>query len=214
MKTIWVAGGSGLVGGELVKQVLDDGAFETVIAVGRRPLSIERLKLKQAKVDFASPASFDALEAPEAAFCSLGTTIKRAGSQEAFRAVDHDAVVTFAKAARQKGARVFVHVTALGADAKSSVFYNKVKGEVEKAVEGLGFPSVYVLQPSILDGDREESRPMERVGLAVGRALGPLLGKYRPTPAKAVAAAMVDAAKHAEPGAHVVDAEEILRFAR
>jgi uncharacterized protein YbjT (DUF2867 family) len=214
MKTIWLAGGTGLVGGELLSLLLDDSAFESVIAVGRRPLSKQHPKLQQAIVDFGNPGTLDALDAPEAAFCCLGTTIKRAGSREAFRAVDHDAVVAFAKAARSKGARVFVHVTALGADARSATFYNRVKGEAEAAVAALGYDSVYALRPSILDGDREESRPLERAGLVVGRALGPLLGKYRPTPARAVAAAMIDASKRAVPGVHVVDAGEILRFAR
>jgi uncharacterized protein YbjT (DUF2867 family) len=211
MKTIWLAGGSGLVGGELLKLLLDDVEYERVIAVGRRPLATAHPKLHQAIVDFGAASAFDA---PEAAFCCLGTTLKRAGSREAFRAVDHGAVVAFAKAARQKGARVFLHVTALGADARSATFYNRVKGEAEADVAALGFDSVYALRPSLLDGEREESRPLERAGLAVGRALAPLLGKYRPTPARAVAAAMIDACKRAEPGVHVVDAGEILRFAR
>jgi uncharacterized protein YbjT (DUF2867 family) len=214
MKTIWVAGGSGLVGGELVKLLLADDAFEAVLAVGRRRLPLDRLKLQQATVDFAAPATFAGLAAPEAAFCCLGTTIARAGSREAFRAVDHDAVVTFARAAREKGARVFLHVTALGADPRASVFYNAVKGEVEAAVAALGYASVYALRPSILDGDRADSRPMERVGLALGRALGPLLGKYRPTPATAVAKALVASCKRAEPGVHVLEATELQKYAR
>lgn len=214
IKTLWLAGGTGLVGGELLKLLLDDGDVETVIAVGRRPLATTHPKLRQATVDFAAPNAFDALDAPDAALCCLGTTIKRAGSREAFRAVDHDAVVTFARAARNKGARAFLHVTAIGADARSAVFYNRVKGEAEASVAALGFDSVYALRPSILDGEREESRPFEKIGLGVTRALGPLLGKYRPTPARAVAAAMVDACKRAEPGVHVVDAGEILRFSR
>lgn len=214
MNTTWISGASGLVGGELLTQLLADNDFATVIAAGRRPLSTKHLKLRQATVDFADPRTFADLDPPDAAFCCLGTTIKRAGSREAFRAVDHDAVVTFAKAARDKGARVFVHVTALGADARSAVFYNQVKGETEADVAALGYESVYALRPSILDGDRAESRPGERIGLAVGRALGPILGKYRPTPARAVAAAMIDAAKRGRPGVHVVDAKEILRFSR
>lgn len=213
-KTLWLAGGSGLVGGELLKLLLDDDACERVIAVGRRSLSTAHPKLQQALVDFGAANAFDALDAPDAALCCLGTTLKRAGSREAFRAVDHDAVVAFAAAARRKGARVFLHVTAIGADPRASTFYNQVKGEAEADVAALGFESVYAFRPSLLDGEREESRPLERAGLAVGRALGPLLGKYRPTPARAVAAAMIDAEKRAEPGVHVVDAGEILRFSR
>jgi uncharacterized protein YbjT (DUF2867 family) len=209
VKTVWVAGGSGLVGGELVQLLLGDGAFERVIAAGRRPLPLQHEKLRSATVDFADPASFEALDAPDAAFCCLGTTIKKAGSPEAFRGVDHGAVLGFAKAALARGARVFLHVTALGADAGSRALYNRVKGEVEEAVAELGFESVYTFRPSILDGEREESRPLERVGLAVGRALAPLLGKYRPTRARAVAEAMVASCQKREPGVHVID-----RFAR
>src|SRR6185369_15369291 len=135
------------------------------------------------------------------------------GSRPAFRAVDHDAVVAFARAAREAGARAFVHVTALGADPGSPFFYNAVKGEVEASVARLGFERVVALRPSLLDGPRVERRPAERASLAVARALGPLLGKYRPTPASAVAAAMIAAAKEAKPGVHVIGARDILESA-
>jgi uncharacterized protein YbjT (DUF2867 family) len=214
MKTTWVAGASGLVGGELLRLLLADDDVATVVAVGRRELPLEAPKLRQVTVDFAAPATLGTLDAPDAAFCCLGTTIKRAGSREAFRAVDHDAVVAFARTARDRGAGVFLHVTALGADRTSSIFYNAVKGDVEAAVAALGFPSVYVARPSILDGERAESRPFERAGLAVARALGPVLGKYRPTPATAVAAALVASCKRPEPGVHVLDAADLQRFAR
>lgn len=211
IETVWVAGGSGLVGTELLKLLLADEGVRAVVAVGRRRLALEHAKLQQAVVDFAAPSGLDVLPAPEAAFCTLGTTIKQAGSKEAFRAVDFDAVVAFAKAARTRGARAFVHVTALGADARSMVFYNAVKGQVEDAVADLGFDRVVALRPSFLDGERAESRPGERVALAVGRTLGPLLGKYRPTPVSAVAAAMLEAARADEPGRHVMEANAILR---
>ena len=214
-KTVWIAGGSGLVGGELLKKLLADDAFGRVISVGRKTLSLNHLKLTQATVDFTDPAAFAALPAPDAAFSCLGTTIKKAGSKEAFRAVDHDAVLTFAKAAKARGARVFLHVSSMGADSRSGMFYQAVKGQTEEALAGLGFDSVVALQPSILDGDRPDSRPLESLGLSIGRALGPLLGKYRPTPARAVAAAMVAAWKADQRGARVIEAKEIWeRFAR
>lgn len=142
-------------------------------------------------------------------FSCLGTTIKKAGSREAFRKVDHDAVRHLAVAAEGKRARTFVHVSALGADPRSRVFYNSVKGEIEQEVARLGFRSIYALRPSILDGDREESRPAERLGLIVARVLGPLLGKCRPTPVENVARVMVASAKAAVPGVHVLEAEAI-----
>jgi uncharacterized protein YbjT (DUF2867 family) len=213
MATAWLAGGSGLVGGALLRRLLQDEHFTKVISTGRRRLALDHPKLAQELVDFSSPAAFQALEAPEVAFSCLGTTIGKAGSREAFRAVDRDAVLAFARAARAQGARVFLHVSALGANPRSSIFYNSVKGEIEEAVARVGFESVYALRPSILDGEREESRPGERLGLAVARALGPLLGKYRPTPVGAVAEAMVVLARTPAPGSHAVDAGAISRMA-
>lgn len=177
-------------------------------------LPVNHQKLTQAEVDFAAPASFDPLVPPEAALCCLGTTIARAGSKEAFRKVDFDAVVTFAKAAREKGAKTFIHVTALGANTRSSIFYNAVKGEVEDAVAALGFASTVALRPSFLDGERSEKRPMERAGILVGRALGPLLGKYRPTPVAAVAKAMIDKLKNPPSGRYDMEANEIFALSR
>jgi uncharacterized protein YbjT (DUF2867 family) len=209
MTTAWIAGASGLVGGELLRLVLADTTFDAVVSVGRRSLAVEAPKLTQVKVDFADASAYGTLPAADVAFSCLGTTIKKAGSREAFRAVDHDAVLAFARAARAKGAKVLVHVSSLGADRHSRAFYASVKGEVEQDLAGLGFESVYALRPSILDGDRAESRPLERVGLVFARALGPVLGKYRPTEASAVARTMIAKAKAKEPGAHIVDAGAI-----
>ncbi|HTP49482.1 MAG TPA: oxidoreductase, partial [Anaeromyxobacteraceae bacterium] len=94
----------------------------------------------------------------------------------------------------------------------SRIFYNLVKGEIEQAVARLAFTSVYAFRPSMLDGEREESRPGERVGLVVMRVLAPILGKYRPTPVEALAAAMIASAKAAAPGVHVVEADAMLRM--
>lgn len=209
MTTAWIAGASGLVGTELLRLLLADRDFTKVHSFGRRTLAAAAPKLEQTTVDFADPSSFQAKDAVDVAFSCLGTTIKKAGSPGAFRAVDHDAVLTFAKAARDRGARVFVHVTSLGADARSRQLYTSVKGEVELALQKVGFTSVYALRPSILDGDRQERRTFERVGLVVARALAPVLGKYRPTPSSAVARTMVAKAKEHAPGSHVVDAAEI-----
>lgn len=209
MTTAWLAGGSGLVGGELLHLLLADGDFEKIVSLGRRTLPIEHPKLVQVKVELADPASFAGLEAPDVALSCLGTTIKKAGSREAFRAVDYDAVLTFAKAARAKGAHVFVHVSSLGANPRSRQFYSAVKGEIEAALEKVGFESVYAMRPSILDGDRAESRPLERVGLAFARALAPVLGKYRPTASLAVARTMIAKAKERRIGSHVIEADAI-----
>lgn len=208
MTTAWLAGGSGLVGGVLLRQLLNDPEFGKVVSVGRRTLPVTHPKLEQVTWDFASavPAG---LPAPDVAFSCLGTTMKKAGSRDAFRAVDYGAVVAFARAAQARGARCLLHVSSLGADPRSRAFYLSVKGELERDVTQLGFPSVVALRPSMLDGQREESRPGERVGLAVMRALGPLLGKWRPTQVEAVARVMIAAAKSPAPGTQVIEAGEI-----
>jgi len=213
MGTAWIAGASGLVGNVLLQRLLEDPSYERIISFARRPLAMSHPKLSQVTTDFASLDASIGAPSPDAAFGCLGTTIKKAGSQEAFRKVDHDAVLSFARAALQAGpgrARVFVHVTALGANPDSRIFYNAVKGEVERDVAAIGFPSVYALRPSFLDGARAEQRRGEHLALAVGRALGPVLGKYRPTPVDAVARVMIACARDAAPGAHVVEANAIL----
>jgi uncharacterized protein YbjT (DUF2867 family) len=210
MTTAWLAGGSGLVGGELLRLVLADDDFTRIVSAGRRTLPIEHPKLVQATVDFSQAASFTALEAPDLAFSCLGTTMKKAGSREAFRAVDYEAVLAFANAAHARGARVFIHVTSLGASERSRNFYYSVKGEIEAALAKVGFDSLYALRPSMLDGDRADRRPLERMALASARALGPVLGKYRPTPILAVAHTMITKAKERTPGSHVIEANAIV----
>jgi uncharacterized protein YbjT (DUF2867 family) len=150
------------------------------------------------------------------AFCCLGTTIKKAGSQEAFRAVDHDAVLAFAKAAKQAGTRSFLVVTALGADTRSRVFYNRVKGEVQEALKGVGFESLVILQPSLLLGERAESRPGERAAIVASRVLAPLLRPLasRPIEAHTVARAMLALAREAPQGVKVAPSGELQELGR
>lgn len=209
MATVWVAGASGLVGGTLVRELLADELFSAIICVERRPSPLVSPQLVHAVVDFDDPRSFETVTPAEVAFCTIGTTAKKAGSREAFRAVDHDAVLTFARAALAKGVRTFIHVSWLLANPRSRNFYSRVKGEVEVAVAELGFESVYAFRPSLLDGERPEERPLERAALVVGHLLGPLLGTYRPTPVDALAKAMVDVARDPEPGVHVIAGDEI-----
>lgn len=173
-RSAWIAGATGLVGGHLVDLLLEDPRFERVATVGRRPIDRQHAKLSQHAVDFAA---LDAASLPPVtdAFCALGTTIKKAGSKEAFRAVDHDAVIAFAKAAKSRGATRFYVVTALGADARSWVFYNRVKGEVEAALGALAFDALAIARPSLLTGDRGEHRAGERIAQAVTGALAPLI---------------------------------------
>jgi uncharacterized protein YbjT (DUF2867 family) len=209
-RTALVAGASGLVGGLLLDGLLESPLYREVCSLGRRPLPKQHPKLIQRIVDFAQVEG-EALPAADDAFCCLGTTIKKAGSQEAFRAVDHDAVLAFAQAARKAGARRFLLVSALGADKGSRIFYNRVKGETEEDLKAVGFESLVLLRPSLLMGDRAESRPGERAAILVTKVLGPLLRPFssRPIEASTVARAMLALAKSAPGGTRVALSGEL-----
>ncbi len=214
-RTAVVAGASGLVGSHLLDALLEDPRYREVHSLGRRPLPRQHPKLVQHTVDFARLG--DATLPPvDEAFCCLGTTIKKAGGQEAFRAVDHDAVLAFAKAAKQAGTRSFLVVTALGADTRSRVFYNRVKGEVQEALKGVGFESLVILQPSLLLGERAESRPGERAAIVASRVLAPLLRPLasRPIEAHTVARAMLALAREAPQGVKVAPSGELQELGR
>lgn len=211
MRTALIAGATGLVGGHLLELLLADATWDHVVSVGRREVDVRHPKLEQRVVAFPDLGD---LPPVQDAFCALGTTIRQAGSQDAFRAVDHDAVVALAEAARDSGARAFLYVTALGASPRSRIFYNRVKGETERDVAALGIATTVALRPSMLDGDRAGSRPAEQAGLVVLRMLAPVLGRYRPTAAVDVARTMVREAVDGAPGTRVVEAREITRTAR
>ena len=205
-----LAGASGLVGGHLLRLLLDDPRWTHVISVGRRELPITHPKLEQRVTHLPVLGPIPAVDD---VFCALGTTIKKAGSQDAFRTIDHDAVVALAQAAGHAGASSFLHVTAMGADPGSRIFYNRIKGLTERDVARVGIPTTVALRPSILDGDRAESRPAEKLGLVAMRAAAPVLGRYRPTRAEDVALAMLGEASLGEEGIRTLDGAEITRRA-
>lgn len=209
VKSAWVAGGTGLVGRELLARLRNDPGF-VVVHCARRPLP-EDPSARQ--VDFDQREAPSALGRCDVGFCALGTTIKKAGSKPAFERVDHDAVLNFAGWCKAAGARTFVLVTSLGADPQSGVFYNQVKGRVQDSVRALGFARFVVLQPSVLDGDRDESRPLEKLALGAMRVAAPLmlgaLRRYRPSAATDVAQAMVRLVDGPDEAMRVVPAEAI-----
>lgn len=190
-----LAGASGLVGGSLLAQLLASSAYDEVVALVRRPLAVAHPKLRQVVVDYAHLDLATAIGRADDAFCCLGTTLKRAGSQAAFRSVDHDAVLAFARAAQRAGARRFFVVSSLGAAVDSRVFYNRVKGEMEAALRGRDFATLGIFRPSLLLGGRAEARWGERVGSLALTLLAPVLvgrwRRYRAIPAEVVARAML-----------------------
>jgi uncharacterized protein YbjT (DUF2867 family) len=195
MRTALIAGATGLVGGHLLRQLLDTPEYGRIIVLGRRPVDLAHPKLTQVTADFAALEQVRADLRCDDAFCCLGTTIRQAGSQDAFRAVDHAAVLAFAWAARRHGAQRFFLVSALGANAGSRVFYNRVKGETEEALEVLDFKTLAIFRPSLLLGRKERTRLGERVGEVVMWLAEPLLlgslRKYRAIQAEVVARAIV-----------------------
>lgn len=210
-RTALVAGATGLVGRQLLALLLDDEAYETVYAVVRRPLPAHpRLRLME--VDFnhlgeiALPPACDV-------FCCLGTTLRAAGSRQAFRTVDHDYAVNLAVAARKAGARQFLLVSALGADPASAIFYNRVKGETEKKIVQVGFPTVHIFRPSLLLGARPEKRPGEDAAKWVNRWLGIIIPRrYRAIDSLKVARAMVCRAKEQTSGVCVHESDSLWDF--
>lgn len=203
-------GATGLVGRLVLARLLESPGVAHVVAPTRRPLGIEHPRLRNPVVDFeALPGDAD-WWAVDAVVCTLGTTIADAGSQAAFRRVDHDYPLQVAQLARQHGARAYALNSALGANARSSIFYNRVKGELEDALAALGYPSLVLVRPGLIDGERERERPGERRALAVSRALRPLLPrKWRPSRAPRIADALVDAVLHPSPGRSVIEAERL-----
>jgi uncharacterized protein YbjT (DUF2867 family) len=181
---------------------LADEGIAAVHVLGRRPLELQHPKLRFHQVDFADPAALTALPPLNEVYLALGTTIKVAGSQRAFRAVDFDANYAVAQAARAAGARRIGVVSALGADARSRIFYNRVKGELEEALAALGFDTLVIARPSFLAGDRaalgQAVRGGEKVALRVSRWLRPLIpGNYRSIAAADVAGALLRHVPHA-----------------
>jgi uncharacterized protein YbjT (DUF2867 family) len=211
-----VLGATGLVGGHSLDLLLADAAWERVVTLGRRPVAREHPKLEQRTADFDRLGEQADAFAVDDVFCCLGTTIRAAGSQEAFRRVDHDFVVAAARLASERGARHFLLVTALGADPASRVFYNRVKGETERAVSGLPFLAVSILRPSLILGERAERRTAEALFQRVAPLLSPLLAgplrRYRAIDARVIARAMTRLAREAAPGVRIVENDELARL--
>lgn len=198
MTTVAIIGTSGVVGSRILSLLLARDDVRRVVALGRRPAAVQHAKLESRVVDLLN-AERIAAELPDGvalAISAIGTTIKRAGSQAAFRAIDHDAVLALAQAARTKGAERFAVVSGLGANPRSRNFYLRTKGEMEQALGQLGFAELIVLHPSLIDdqGTRTEHRLGERVALPVSRALFSIIGKthrYAPISADVIARALV-----------------------
>jgi uncharacterized protein YbjT (DUF2867 family) len=211
-RTALVAGASGLVGGECLRRLLASAAYANVVVVTRRPLAAaaRHPRLREIVVDFARLDRVQAELRADHVFSALGTTIRKAGSQAKFREVDYDYPLHLAQLTLANGARHFSLVSALGASSRSGVFYSRVKGELEDALRAMGWPSLCLLRPSVIAGDRAESRPLERLSEMLLR-FGP--AAYRPVAAATIAAAMITTAQREPRGVTVLESCEIPRAA-
>ena len=216
-KSALLIGASGLVGGHCLQFLLEEASYTRVVILVRRPLSITHNKLVQHVVDFSELETLGECLTADDVYCCLGTTIKKAGTKEAFRKVDFDYPIKIAALTQHLGANQFLIVTSLGADSHSRIFYNRVKGEVEEAIGKISFPTINIFQPSLLLGDRTEHRRGEKAGAFIMSGLkyvmaGPLK-KYRAIQARDVAKAMVQVAQKNLKDVNIFDSMQIQEIA-
>jgi uncharacterized protein YbjT (DUF2867 family) len=205
-----VIGASGLVGQQVLAQLLGNPEFSKVRIFVRRKTGLTHPKLEEQLIDFDQPETWKQLVQGEVLFSTMGTTIKTAKTKENQYRVDFTYQYEFAKAAAGNGVGVYVLVSSMGADPKSSVFYSKMKGELEEAVARLAFRKLIVIRPSILDGDRKEQRSGEKIGLVISRFITKyVLKKYKPTPVDVLARKMISLSLDQTDGYRMVEGLEI-----
>lgn len=214
-----VIGATGMVGQQLVTGLLEQHPYTEVVILVRESLKLTHPKLKQVVVNWDELEKYEsAFYQADDLFCCLGTTIKKAGSQAAFRKVDLEYPVTAAKIAERHGIKQFIGISSMGADAKSRVFYSRTKGQFEEEVKKTGIPSVHFVRPSLLLGERKEHRTGEKMGEILLGLLDPLLklGKgqnYRAIPGSLVATAMIRIALQEQKGIHIYSNQKIREIA-
>ena len=215
-KSALVAGASGLIGRHCVELLLNHEAYTEVKILVRKPVAIRHPKLTVYIIDFDKLENHAGVLIADDVFCALGTTIRKAGSQAAFRKVDFDYTVKIAALAQHADARQFLLVSSMGANPRSRIFYNQIKGDVEEAVRRIPFNAVQIFRPSLVLGKREERRSSEQIGAALMAALGwGLVGpmrRWKAVDAHSVARAMVASAQKKLSGFHVYQSDEIQRI--
>ena len=217
MKTALIIGSTGLIGSHLLDLLLESQEYDKVITFVKRDSGIQHPKLKQHIIDFDKPETYKELVVGDDFFCSIGTTIKKAGSQDAFRKVDFEYPKQFASLAQQNKVKQFLIITSLGADANSSNFYLKTKGEIQDFLKNCAFESISILQPSLLLGNRTEFRLGEKMGVYFMKLFSFLfignLKKYKAIQSEAVAKAMFIIAQKNYKGFQIIESDSILEIA-
>jgi uncharacterized protein YbjT (DUF2867 family) len=214
--TALVIGATGLVGNELVHQLLADDRFGAVLVFVRRSTGIQHAKLKEYLVNFDHPGEWKHLVKGDVLFSALGTTIKKAGSKEAQYKIDHNYQFEFARAAAENNVPVYVLVSSAMASERSRIFYTRMKGELERDIKTLPFQSIHIMQPGMLEGNRKEKRTGEKLGLYVLKFIN-ILGialKQKPVPATVVAQAMINVSFKKDKRINVYALTEVFKAAQ
>ena len=210
-------GASGLIGNCCLRRLLVHQAYEKVISIGRSSIKASHPKLIHYEVDMSNPDNYRHLMRGDDLFISIGTTMKKAGSKEAFYEIDHDLVFTIAKTGSLQGMNQLIFVSSIGADDRSLLYYLKVKGELESDVKRLPYWGIHIMRPSVLLGNRDEQRPVEKIAGIIGKTLhrmpGSIVADLAPIDADEVAKAMVQAAQSLKQGTHIHHGSEIVLLA-
>lgn len=216
MKTALIAGATGLVGSELLKLLIDSEEYREIYILTRRSLGLDSPKIVEHIIDFDKLEQFEVDPPIDHVFCTLGTTIKKAKTKENFRKVDFEYVLTLGQKAKEWNSEKFLVVSSLGANAKSKIFYNRVKGEIESALQKLDLPHLFIFRPSLLMGNRKENRAGEKSAIMVYKVINPLfigkLKKYKGIEAKQVAQGMMITAMKNETTFQIFESDEIQKF--
>lgn len=192
MKTAVIAGATGLIGKRLLEELLQSPRYASVIALTRRPLALQHPQLRNVVTDFQQPGSVLTDVVPHDVFCCLGTTMAKAGSKEKFYEVDFQYPLNLASATRALGAKQYLLVSAVGADAHSKIYYNRVKGQTENAIREVGFDALHIFRPSLLLGPRPEKRAGEDIAKVVYKIFSfAIPPKYKAISFEKVAEAML-----------------------
>ena len=216
-KTALIAGATGLVGGHLLSILLESSEYDKLKVLTRRPLNRTDEKLIEITVSGVSELDNlkDSLKADDI-YCCLGTTMKKAGSKEAFREIDYHYPLSLARLSKEMGAKHYLLISAMGANSQSGIFYNQIKGDVESAIEKVGFEFFTIFRPALILGDRSEKRVGESIGKFVlvffnFLFVGPLK-KYKAVEAKKIAGALAAFAQKGEGGKRIVESDEIQNY--
>lgn len=213
MKAVLI-GATGAVGKDLLQALLEDARYTEVVAFARRALGVQHEKLREHTIDFDAPATWQELVKGDVLFSTLGTSLKQAGSKEAQRHIDYDYQLAFAKAARANGVKSLVLLSSIGADSKSSIFYLRLKGELDDAIRGLGFDSLSIVRPPSLI--RAKSKRFGETAsvkfLQAANAIG-LAKRLAPMETAVVARSMAALGADSASGTRIIEGQDVRDFA-